>query len=47
MTRTTMLRISDFRIAFLVGILSKKRSREKLVQHPIISPASKESTKTV
>src|SRR5665647_326550 len=47
MTRAMKLSITDFKIGFFVGILSKKRSKEKLTRNPIIIPAGKEPIQTV
>ncbi|MBY8981294.1 MAG: hypothetical protein KGD72_12960 [Candidatus Lokiarchaeota archaeon] len=46
-TKAMKLSTTDFRIGFFVGILSKKRSKKMLRQHPIIMPTSKPPTQTV
>ena len=39
------LRITDFRIGFFVGILSKNRSKKKLTKQAITRPPTKASTR--
>ena len=42
-TKATRLSMTDFRIEFFVGILSKNRSRTRPTQNPMIKPPIRDS----